>query len=59
MVINYYIDKAVKSNLISFNFTNAPPAIAPYGAKKNLFGTNPIAFGAPIKNKPAFIFDFL
>ena len=54
---SYYIDKAVKSNLISFCFTNAPPAIAPYGAKKSLFGTNPIAFGAPIKNKPAFIFD--
>jgi len=38
-------------------FTNAPPAIAPYGAKKILFGTNPICFGAPTGNKVPFILD--
>ena len=40
----YYAEQAVKKNLIVFCFTNAPPAIAPYGAKKSLFGTNPICF---------------
>ena len=43
----YYAEQAVKKNLIVFCFTNAPPAIAPFGAKKSLFGTNPICFGAP------------
>ena len=31
----YYIEQAVKKNLLALCFTNAPPAIAPYGAKKN------------------------
>ena len=44
---SYFIQKAVSKNLIAMCFTNAPPAIAPYGAKRSLFGTNPIAFGFP------------
>ena len=28
----YYVEQAVKKNLIAFAFTNAPPAIAPHGA---------------------------
>ena len=43
----YYIEQAVKKNLLALCFTNAPPAIAPYGARKSLFGTNPISFGTP------------
>ena len=43
----YYAEQAVKKNLIVFCFTNAPPAIAPHGARKSLFGTNPICFGTP------------
>ena len=38
-------------------YTNAPPAIAPYGAKKSLFGTNPICFGSPTGAKVPFILD--
>ena len=53
----YYVEKAVKKNLIAICFTNAPPAIAPYGAKKSLFGTNPICFGAPTNSKIPFILD--
>ena len=53
----YYAEQAVKKNLIVFCFTNAPPAIAPHGAKKSLFGTNPICFGAPTNSKIPFIFD--
>jgi len=53
----YYAEMAVKENLIVFCFTNAPPAIAPHGAKKSLFGTNPICFGAPTSNKIPFILD--
>jgi len=43
--------------IIVWCFTNAPPAIAPYGAKKSLFGTNPICFGTPTGNKVPFILD--
>ena len=40
----YYVEQAVKKDLLTFAFTNAPPAIAPYGGKKTIFGTNPILF---------------
>ena len=53
----YYADQAVKENLITMIYTNAPPAIAPHGARRSLFGTNPICFGAPSGSKVPFIFD--
>ena len=53
---SFYAEQAVKKNLIVFCFTNAPPALAPHGAKRSLFGTNPICFGAPTGKVP-FILD--
>ena len=53
----YYAEKAVKKNLITMIYTNAPPAIAPHGALKSLFGTNPICFGAPTGSNVPFILD--
>ncbi len=54
---SYYAQQAIKENLIAMIYTNAPPAIAPHGARKSLFGTNPICFGAPSGSKAPFIFD--
>ena len=54
---SFYAEQAVKKNLMVWCFTNAPPAIAPHGAKKTLFGTNPICFGTPSGNKVPFILD--
>ena len=53
----YYAEQAAKKNLIAMCFTNAPPAIAPHGSKKSLFGTNPICFGVPAKKNIPFILD--
>ena len=53
----YYAEQAVKKNLIVLCFTNAPPAIAPHGSRKKLFGTNPICFGSPTSSKIPFILD--
>jgi len=53
----YYAEQAVKKNLITMIYTNAPPAIAPHGALKALFGTNPICFGTPSGSKVPFILD--
>ena len=53
----YYAEQAVKKNLVSMIYTNAPPAVAPHGAIKSLFGTNPICFGAPSGSKAPFILD--
>ena len=54
---SYYAEQAVRKDLISLIFTNAPPAVAPHGALKSLFGTNPICFGAPSGSKIPFILD--
>jgi L-2-hydroxycarboxylate dehydrogenase (NAD+) len=54
---SFYAEQAVKKNLMALCFTNAPPAIAPHGAKKSLFGTNPICFGSPTASKIPFILD--
>ena len=56
-ISGYYAEQAVKKNLITMCFTNAPPAIAPYGSIKSLFGTNPICFGTPTSTKIPFILD--
>tara|TARA_B100001175_G_scaffold310433_1_gene313462 strand:+ start:1083 stop:2096 length:1014 start_codon:yes stop_codon:yes gene_type:complete len=53
----YYAEQAVKKKLMSLILTNAPPAIAPHGALKTLFGTNPICFGTPTGSKIPFILD--
>ena len=54
---SFYAEQAVKKNLMVLCFTNAPPAIAPYGARNSLFGTNPICFGTPTGKKIPFILD--
>jgi LDH2 family malate/lactate/ureidoglycolate dehydrogenase len=53
----YYAEQAVKKNLIVMVFTNAPPAVAPHGALRSLFGTNPICFGTPTGSKIPFNLD--
>ena len=53
----YYAEQAVRKNLITMIYTNAPPAVAPHGALKSLFGTNPICFGTPTASKIPFILD--
>ena len=53
----FYAERAAKKGLAAFCFTNAPPAIAPYGAKKTLFGTNPICFACPTATKVPFVLD--
>ncbi len=53
---SFYAEQAVNNKLMVFCFTNAPAALAPHGAKKSLFGTNPICFGVPTGGVP-FLFD--
>ena len=53
----YYAEQATKKNLVTMIFTNAPPAVAPHGALKSLFGTNPICFGTPTGSRVPFILD--
>ena len=46
-----------ENNLIGIACTAYKPSVAPAGAKKPLFGTNPISFAWPRKNKTPVVYD--
>jgi len=53
----YHVEKLAQKGLIGLLFANTPKAIAPWGGQKGLFGTNPIAFAVPRKNKDPMVID--
>ncbi len=56
-ISTYYCEQAAEKGLVSILLSNGPPATPPFGGKEPYFGTNPIAFGMPRKNKPHIIVD--
>jgi len=46
-----------EKDLIGIACTAYMPSVAPYGATKPLFGTNPISFAWPRKNKSPVVYD--
>ncbi len=46
-----------EQGLVAFSCVNYMPMVAPYGAKEKVYGSNPIAFAWPRKNKPPVVFD--
>ena len=50
-------ESLAKENLIGIACTAYKPSVAPAGAKKPLFGTNPISFAWPRKNKNPVVYD--
>jgi (2R)-3-sulfolactate dehydrogenase (NADP+) len=53
----YHVEKLAKKGLVGLLFANTPKAIAPWGGQKGLFGTNPIAFAVPRKDKDPMVID--
>ena len=45
--LGYAVERMAESGLIALFFANSPAAIAPWGGRTALFGTNPIAFALP------------
>ena len=50
-------EKLAEEGLVAFACTSYKPAVAPAGSIKPLFGTNPISFAWPRKNKPPVVYD--
>lgn len=46
-VAGHHVEDAANRGLVAIAFSNTPAAIAPWGGKTALYGTNPIAFAAP------------
>jgi (2R)-3-sulfolactate dehydrogenase (NADP+) len=56
-VVGHHVEQLADEGLIALAFVNTPAAIAAWGGKKPLFGTNPIAFAAPRTGQPALVID--
>ena len=56
-VIGWYVEKLAEQGLVSLAFANSPAAIAPWGGKSAFFGTNPLAFAIPRRNRNPLIID--
>ncbi|MBN9061279.1 MAG: sulfolactate dehydrogenase [Rhizobiales bacterium 65-9] len=46
-----------RRGLVALLFANTPGAIAPWGGDRPVFGTNPIAFAAPLANRDPVVID--
>ncbi|WP_026703138.1 ureidoglycolate dehydrogenase [Salibacterium aidingense] len=55
--LSYFSEQAAKEDTISMIVTQTDSAVVPFGGAASYFGTNPIAFGFPAKNKRPIILD--
>lgn len=55
---SYYNQLAAEANKISIVTTNSYPIVAPHGGMSPVFGSNPFAFGAPVRNGQSILVDF-
>ncbi|CAK7018292.1 MAG: putative oxidoreductase YjmC [Desulfovibrio sp.] len=53
----YYAKRATDNNMAAIVFTNAGPAMNPYGGTEPLLGTNPFASAVPVKGEEPMILD--
>ncbi len=56
-VMGHHVERLANAGLIGLVFSNSPKAIAPWGGKDAVFGTNPIAFAVPRANQPPLVID--
>lgn len=52
-----HVERLAEQGLVALLFANTPGAIAPWGGSKPVFGTNPIAFAAPLPGREPLVID--
>ncbi|MES0868774.1 Ldh family oxidoreductase [Pseudovibrio sp. SCP19] len=52
-----HCERLARDGMVAFIFGNGPKAIAAYGGKNPMFGTNPIAFAAPNADGEPLVID--
>lgn len=55
--LSIQVERLANAGLVGIMVANAPAAIAPWGSKTPVFGTNPIAFAAPRAEGPPLVID--
>src|SRR5918993_1646985 len=56
-VVGHPVERLAEHGLVALLFANTPAAIAPWGGRKALFGTNPFAFACPLPEAPPIVVD--
>jgi (2R)-3-sulfolactate dehydrogenase (NADP+) len=56
-VLGHPVEDIAREGLVALAVTNSPPNIAPWGGRRPLFGTNPMAFATPRRNGPPLVID--
>lgn len=52
-----HVERLAEQGLVALLFANTPGAMAPWGGSKPVFGTNPIAFAAPLAGREPVVID--
>jgi (2R)-3-sulfolactate dehydrogenase (NADP+) len=52
-----HVEKLAEAGLVALLFANTPGAMAPWGGARPVFGTNPIAFAAPLAGRAPVVID--
>jgi (2R)-3-sulfolactate dehydrogenase (NADP+) len=56
-VAGHHVEALANAGLVAILFANTPAAMAPTGGKAAVYGTNPIAFAAPLEGRPPVVVD--
>ena len=56
-VLGIHVERIAAAGLAGFAFTNSPAAIPPWGGRKPLFGTNPVAAAFPRREGDPIVVD--
>ena len=56
-VLGLTVERFADEGLVALMVANAPASMAPWGGRKPLFGTNPIAFAAPVAGDDPLVID--
>ncbi|HBR2029530.1 Ldh family oxidoreductase [Klebsiella quasipneumoniae] len=55
--LSYFAERAARQGAIAIVMTQTDTCVAPYGGAERFIGTNPIAFGFPVKDEAPMIVD--
>jgi (2R)-3-sulfolactate dehydrogenase (NADP+) len=56
-VAGRHVERLAEAGLVALAFGNTPKAMAPWGGRQPLYGTNPIAFAVPHRGHPPIVVD--
>jgi (2R)-3-sulfolactate dehydrogenase (NADP+) len=55
--MGWHVERLARQGLVALAFANTPAAIAPWGGSRGVYGTNPIAFAAPLPGREPAVVD--